>query len=104
MNISRLHDALSFISNNIDKSISNSDLAKISRMSEKYFITYFKKTVGITPAKFITKEKMKRALILLHEKKYSIKEISQKVGYTDQYTFSKVFAKTYKVPPSKIPV
>jgi AraC-like DNA-binding protein len=101
-NVSRIHDALSHIAFNIDKHISVGELASISGMSEKYFITYFKKTLGVTPAKYITKEKMKKALVLLHEQKYSIKEISQKLGYADQYTFSKTFTKTFSMPPSRI--
>ncbi len=100
-NISRIHDVLSYISKNINKKILNSELAELSKMSEKYFIGFFKKTMGMTPSKYITKEKMKKAAFMLYEQKYSVKEISQKLGYSDQYVFSKVFSKTYRTPPSR---
>lgn len=100
--IARIRPVLSYISNNIDKPISIKDLADTAGMSEKYFITFFKDAVGITPANFMLQLRMKKALEYLYEHKYTIKEIAAFVGYEDQYTFSKAFKKIYGVPPSKI--
>jgi AraC-like DNA-binding protein len=45
---------------------------------------------------------MKRALAYLYQRKYSVKEISDMLGYPDQYTFSKAFSRVYDFPPSYI--
>ena len=99
--IARLDSVFSYISENMQGDIDISDLATVTGMSEKYFITYFKSVVGITPGNYITQVKMNKALDYLYENKYSIKEIAASLGYSDQYTFSKAFKRMYKVSPSK---
>lgn len=98
----RIHTVLDYISTHIDQSVSVKDLAAVVGMSEKYFISFFKDAVGITPASFMLQLRMKKAREFLYEDKYSIKEIADSLGYEDQYTFSKAFKKIYGVAPSKI--
>lgn len=100
--IARLQNVFEYVSNNIWQPISVVELAEMLNMNEKYFITYFKNAVGITPAKYITQVKMDKALVYIYEGKYTIKEISEMLGYSDQYTFSKAFSKMYCIAPSKI--
>ncbi len=77
------------------------ELAALVGISEKYFITYFKKALGITPGQYIYQIKMNRAREYLNEKKYTIQQIANLLGYPDPFTFSKAFKKYYNVPPSK---
>lgn len=98
----RIHTVLDYISTHIDQSVSVKDLAAVVGMSEKYFISFFKDAVGITPASFMLQLRMKKAREFLYEDKYSIKEIADCLGYEDQYTFSKAFKKIYGVASSKI--
>lgn len=100
--LARLQPVLIYINNHISEAIYMQDLADIMNLSEKYFITFFKKTMGLTPANYMIQIKMKKALEYLHEQNYSVKEVASLVGYSDIYTFSKVFKKTYGIPPSKI--
>ena len=81
--------------------ISIHELARIANLSEQYFIKYFKKAMGVTPASYVNDLKMKIALELVSKNKYSVKEISQKLGYADPYTFSKAFKRTYGVAQQK---
>ena len=87
------------------KALSNEEIRKFAghkdfSTTEKYFISFFKKTMGMTPTSYITQVKMKKALEYLHEQNYSVKEVSALVGYADIYTFSKAFKKTYGISPS----
>lgn len=100
--LAKLQPALIYIGHHISEPIYVQDLAASVNLSEKYFITFFKKVVGITPTNYIIQAKMKKALEYLHEQNYSIKEVAMLVGYSDVYTFSKVFKKTYGVSPSKV--
>lgn len=100
--LAKLQPALIYIGEHLNEPIYMLDLAHSVNLSEKYFITLFKKVVGITPTNYIIQAKMKKALEYLHEQKYSVKEVAVLVGYSDIYTFSKVFKKTYGITPSKI--
>lgn len=99
--LARLQPALIYISHHLAEPISNSDLAASINLSEKYFITLFKRTMGTTPANYIIGVKMKKALEYLNEQSYSVKEIAALVGYGDIYTFSKAFKRVYGMAPSK---
>ena len=98
----RLAPVLQYISDNWNRSISMKELAEIVGVSEKYFSSFFRHTIGKTPSAYIMHLKMERALQYLHEKKYSVKEIAFMTGYEDPYTFSKAFKKIYKVAPSRM--
>lgn len=100
--LTKLQPVLMHISENLHEQLSISELAGLMGVSEKYFIAYFRNVIGTTPNKFIISQKMSKALGYLYEGKYSVKEISMLVGYSDQYTFSKAFKKHYGVAPSVI--
>ena len=100
--MAKLQPALTYIGHHLQDPIYIQDLAASVNLSEKYFITFFKQTMGITPTGYIIQAKMKKALEYLHEQKYSMKEVATLVGYSDAYTFSKAFKKTFGVAPSKI--
>lgn len=99
--LSRLQPVLIYINHHLAEPIYVQELAASINLSEKYFITFFKKTLGVTPINYIIQLKMKKALEYLHEQHYSVKEVASLVGYTDIYTFSKVFKKVYGIPPSR---
>jgi AraC family transcriptional regulator len=100
-NMTALQPIFAHIQTEIHRSISIGELASIAGMSEKYFITYFKKTVGVTPGQYIFQLKMNKARDYLYQKKYAVKHIASMLGYPDPYTFSKAFKKFYHTPPSR---
>lgn len=68
--------------------------------SEVYFIRFFKKTMGVSPHKYLMTKKLEKSLPLLLYSKDSIKTISDKLGFSSQHYFSKVFTDKYKISPS----
>ncbi|MDG0792175.1 AraC family transcriptional regulator [Cohnella ginsengisoli] len=90
-----------YIDAHLHESIKMSELAPLAGISEKYFISYFKKAVGITPGQYMYQIKMNRARDYLYQKKYTVQQIAGFLGYPDPFTFSKAFKKYYNVPPSK---
>lgn len=96
-----LQPVFRYVSANMQMSLRVGELSKIAGMSEKYFITYFKSALGISPGRYINQLKMNRARDYLYEKKHSVKEIAYMLGYPNPYAFSKAFRKYYNVPPSK---
>lgn len=99
--VEKLQPAITYMNQHLHEPMAIAQLASLCNLSEKYFIGLFKKAFGITPGRYITQLKMKKALGYLYEHTYSIKEIAAKVGYSDQYTFSKAFKKYYNEPPTR---
>ena len=84
---------LKYIEDNIGKKISVEDMAREVFLHPNYFIKYFKKTFGMSPAKYIGKRKIELSCRLLSSRELNISEISRKLGYNDIYCFSKIFKK-----------
>ena len=86
-----------YIKDNIDRQISNRELAEIACMQENYFIRYFKKQTGMTPHRFITKLKIDTALGLLENTDISVGKAME--GFYDMSHFSKTFKQFHGIPP-----
>lgn len=100
--INKLKTVLTYIDDNLDGEITIKELADLLFMSEKYFITYFKKTIGVTPYSYILSIKMKKAYEYIEVQGYTVKQTAALLGYTDQYTFSKAFKRFYGFSPSRV--
>ncbi len=67
-----------------------------------YVSSLFKKEMGMSVTEYITICRMKRAAELLNQNHdLGLTAISEQVGYTDPYYFSRCFKKYYGVTPSK---
>lgn len=99
--LARLLPVLELLHSSIKANYSTKDLALIIGMSEKYFITYFRDVLGLTPHKYHTQIKMQRAVSLISEQRHTVREISDQLGYCDAYNFSTAFKKHYGIAPSK---
>lgn len=63
----------------------------------------YRKLIAITghaPTMFIRTIRLKKAVLLLNQKKYSQAEIAEKVGFSNGAYFSKCFKEEYGVSPS----
>ena len=89
------------INKHLTRALSMQELAACANLSEKYFITYFRTLLGITPGQFVNRLRMNRAREYIYEKTHSVKEISALLGYADLYTFSKAFKRFFNVSPSQ---
>ena len=96
---SNILTVLEYIDENYTENISVANLAKMAAMSEKYFISCFKKTTGNSPGQYIIQCRMKKAAELLLNSDMKIAEISKSLGYANPYTFSNTFKKYYEESP-----
>lgn len=69
-------------------------------VSEVYLRKLFKKELHTSPFRKITEMRMKRANILLDEKR-PLKEIAAAVGYSDIFQFSRAYKRCFGYAPSK---
>lgn len=99
---SRILMAAKYIEGNLCEKTSTKTLAQISGLTPNYFRTLFFKQYGVNPKEYQIKHKIQHATQLLLETDLKIKDIADKLGYTDQFTFSKQFKEVTKLPPSDI--
>ena len=77
-------------------------LARIAGMSRSSFASQFCSLVGQPPLSYVSSWRMQMAAQLLRkQKKMSLSEVSDKVGYQSQPAFSKAFKRHHGVSPSQ---
>lgn len=84
-----------------------SSLTSLNKISEKFGFTneylskIFKKYIGETPIKYITKIRINEAkLLLINQPDLEIQKIGELVGYKDAFYFSRVFKSNVGIYPS----
>lgn len=95
----RISAVLEYIEKNIREKISIKELAKSVNLCEAYFSTVFKESVGLSPKQYILKKKIDLAVDLLHDNRYTIGDVSKKVGFDDSLYFSRVFKEKTGMSP-----
>ncbi len=99
---SKISASVSFINENFtNPDITLRKIAEVSYMSEVYFRKLFKAEYGTTPAKYISKLKINKAINLMATGYYSLKEIAILSGYSDYAYFSENFKKHKGCAPSE---
>ena len=78
------------------------ELSASACVTEKHLCRLFAGTLGSSPLKTFTLLKLQGAKQLLSRTNLSIKEISERCGFSSQYYFSRCFSKAYGVPPSAL--
>mgnify|MGYP005761083137 FL=1 len=86
---------------NLNRIISNEELANRIFRSKDYCIKKFQKTYGITPYEFQITQKLALAKNLLRSTYLPIGDISSRLGYDDQHHFSNLFKKHCGISPSE---
>ena len=84
-----------------DSDFKISRLYELSELSPKYFGTLFKSQFGLTPKEYATELRIEKAKELLISEKQSISKISEQLGFSDLYHFSKIFKGKTSYSPLK---
>jgi len=94
--------ALKSIHDEISHDWSIAELANIASMSKSVFSSKFHRMVGEPPILYLARWRMLKAREMLVETTMSISQISQKVGYQSEYSFSKAFRKMTGLTPASV--
>lgn len=95
-----IQEMIAFLECNYIENIPVSRLAAMCNMSLTAFRKSFKEHAGTSPVKFRNDLKLKKAKEMLETTEYNISEISDILGFTDIYYFSKLFKNRYGCTPS----
>lgn len=85
----------------LDENLKLEDLSRELHLSMSYIHATFKKYTDRSPIDFFINLKMQEACKLLKSTNLFIAEIGQKLGYDDQYYFSRIFKKVIGVSPKE---
>ncbi|MDZ8117346.1 AraC family transcriptional regulator [Pontiella agarivorans] len=86
------------------------DLPNIGNAAEACFIDQaylsrlFKRFADESPLQLLTRLKMSKAADLLSSGDLLVKQVGEKVGFSDPYHFSRVFKRVYGIPPETFTV
>jgi AraC-like DNA-binding protein len=98
----RVKEMLEFIQSKIPAEVTRKDLADKFALTPEHINFIFKRETGMTPTQAIHRARINLACRYLLEDGLCIKETAEKVGFCDEFYFSKVFKKIMKVSPGKM--
>lgn len=79
---------------------SNDEVARALNYHESYLNKILKEYAGVTVHQFINQKRLKEAELLLLSGKYTVEEISERVGFVNTKHFSTLFRAAYGISPS----
>ena len=94
-------DIADYIHANLTSNISVSDLAELVQMSPSHFARAFKISFGVTPYRFVMRERIAGAKGMLASTKLSSSQVSMAFGFASQSHFVKVFRQFTGVTPKQ---
>ena len=96
-----LEKVISFMKNNVNRNLRIDDIAGKFNCSTSNIYKLFKNSIDSAPLDFFIHLKMERACRLLTHTNLKVKDIGRRLGYQDQYYFSRIFSKQIGLSPAK---
>jgi AraC family transcriptional regulator len=97
----RLRKVEDYVSDHIGEEVSVEKLAELVELSPSHFSHVFKESTGMSPLRFVVRERITRAQQLIRETSRSLIEIALDVGYTSPSHFAQVFRRVVGVTPTQ---
>jgi len=88
------------VKNNLDKEFNVDTLCSEVGMSRSSLYNKIKALTNHSPSDFVRQIRMTEAATLLKSKKYTVAEVSDRLGYSDPKYFTDIFKKHYGMTPS----
>lgn len=99
-NVSVADEAKFYLDTNYAEKIVIGDLARSIGVHPNYLSRVFSEKFGVSPKHYLLDLKLKKACRLLMTTDLPIAIIANSLGFEDQLAFSKLFRKTYAMPPT----
>lgn len=97
-----LDDMIAYVRTHFAQPISRRDIAEHVGYTPEHVNYLFKKELGITPSRYINRERVTHAFNLLYEQQISVQEAAERSGFANPYYFSRVFKEIFGHSPGRI--
>ncbi|MEI8093649.1 MAG: AraC family transcriptional regulator [Spirochaetales bacterium] len=96
-----VEQALGLLQAGVFQNLSLADICGPLQLTEEHLIRLFRKHLNLTPMKYLQVLKLETSMSLLLNTSLSVKEIAYKLGYPNQFLFSRNFRAHTGVPPTE---
>ncbi|MEG0258636.1 MAG: AraC family transcriptional regulator [Lysinibacillus sp.] len=100
MKIDNMSSIVDYIQTHFTEPISIIDVAHYFQLDRRNLTYLFEKDMGVSPNHYLTALRMQKAKFLLRTSPLPIAQIAEKVGYLDNFYFSRIFKKQHGFSPS----
>ncbi|PWV99515.1 ABC-type Fe3+-hydroxamate transport system substrate-binding protein [Paenibacillus cellulosilyticus] len=95
-----LEGVRSYMVSHYDRPLTIDQLSRLAGLSPNYFGEAFRKAFGQNVMEYLTAIRMGHAKQLIRDTNLYVREVASRVGYSDEYYFSRKFKKEVGVSPS----
>lgn len=96
----KLRRVKDFVASHLDQRLSLAELAALCGLSERHFHRSFKATTGETPLRYVVRQRIERAMLLLAGSEASIAAVAFAVGFANPTHFARAFKDATGMTPS----
>ena len=97
----RIEKSIQFMKGHLREPLNIATLTSLVNLSRSHYTTLFRRVTGYAPLNYLNHLRMQRAVELLNSTNWPIKQISDHLGFSDQFYFSRAFTKMYDHSPSE---
>jgi len=97
----RITKSIEFMKQHLREPLRIATLASVVNLSRSHYTEIFRRVTGYAPLMYLNHLRMQRAVQLLNSTNLSVKAISDQLGFSDQFYFSRAFAKLHGHSPSE---
>jgi AraC family transcriptional regulator len=96
-----LKRVLDYLNDNLAESVSLADLAAVAHVSVFHFARQFRAAVGEAPHRYVIRQRVERAKMLLRQGRFSLAQVATAVGFADQCHFNRHFKRLVGETPGQ---
>ncbi len=93
--------SVEFMRGHLGEPLKVATLAALVNFSRSHYTTLFRRVTGYAPLSYLNHLRMQRAVQLLNSTDLPIKQISDQLGFSEQFYFSRAFSKMHNHSPSE---